>query len=75
MNTYALSEYSANRSVAKSTLKKKDDIFGCGTIDLQGGPGSGPGGFFIGLIFSLLLCNLTVSIIKQYKSKQYGKMV
>jgi predicted Zn-dependent protease len=76
INTYALSDYSANRSVASTgRSRKKKGIFGCGTIDLEGGStGGGPGGFFIGLVFSLLLCSLTSSIIKQYKSKQYSKM-
>lgn len=41
---------------------------------MSSGAGGGPGGFFIGLIFSLILCSLTSSIIKQYKAKHYSKL-
>jgi hypothetical protein len=71
-NTYALTNYSATGSSGSS--KKKDDGLACGSVDLNGGPGNGPGGFFIGLIFSLILCSLTSSIIKQYKAKHYSKL-
>jgi hypothetical protein len=73
--TYALSNYSVNGTPAAASSRKKDGGIACGTVDMQGGSGRGPGGFFIGLIFSLLLCSLTSSIIKQYRSKQYSKMV
>ncbi len=72
INTYALSTFSAtgsNTTAKSSTAKKKDGFLGCGTVDMNGGPGSGPGGFFIGLILSLILCSLTSSIIKQNKIK------
>lgn len=73
INTYALSTYSATGTGAStsksSATKKKDGFLGCGTVDMSGGPGSGPGGFFIGLILSLILCSLTSSIIKQNKIK------
>lgn len=72
-NTYALTNYSANGSTA-GTSKKKDDGIACGTVDMKGGPGNGPGGFFIGLIFSLILCSLTSSIIKHNKTKHYSKL-
>ncbi len=71
-NTYALTNYSATGSTGSS--KKKEDGLACGTVDMNGGPGNGPGGFFIGLIFSLILCSLTSSIIKQYKAKHYSKL-
>lgn len=71
-NTYALTNYSATGSAGSS--KKKEDGLACGTVDMNGGPGNGPGGFFIGLIFSLILCSLTSSIIKQYKAKHYSKL-
>lgn len=73
VNTYALTNYSATGSSAGSS-KKKDDGIACGTVDMNGGPGNGPGGFFIGLIFSLILCSLTSSIIKQNKTKHYSKL-
>ena len=74
VNTYALTTYTANGTSSSGSSKKKDDGGGCGTVDMNKGPGDGPGGFFIGLIFSLILCSLTSSIIKQYKSKHYSKL-
>jgi hypothetical protein len=73
--TYALSDYSVKGASSGARSRKKDSVLACGTVDMQSGPGGGPGGFFIGLIFSLLLCSLTSSIIRQYRSKQYSKMV
>lgn len=73
INTYALTNYSATGSSA-SPAKKKDSGIACGTVDMNGGPGNGPGGFFIGLIFSLILCSLTSSIIKHNKTKHYSKL-
>lgn len=73
INTYALTSYSAT-GVSSSSGKKKDSGIACGTVDMKGGPGSGPGGFFIGLIFSLILCSLTSSIIKHNKTKHYSKL-
>ncbi len=73
--TYALSDYSVKGASSGAQSRKKDSGLACGTVDMQGGSGGGPGGFFIGLIFSLLLCSLTSSIIRQYRSKQYSKMV
>jgi hypothetical protein len=72
-NTYALTNYSATGS-ASNSLKKKEDGLACGSVNMNDGPGSGPGGFFIGLILSLILCSLTSSIIKQYKAKHYSKL-
>ncbi|MBY0412781.1 MAG: hypothetical protein K2Q18_01380, partial [Bdellovibrionales bacterium] len=65
-NTYALSNFSVKGG--SGSTKKKSDGIACGTVDLEGGPGNGPGGFFIGLILSLILCHLTSSIIKQRKT-------
>lgn len=73
VNTYALTNYSATGTAASSS-KKKDNGIACGTVDMNGGPGNGPGGFFIGLIFSLILCSLTSSIIKHNKTKHYSKL-
>lgn len=73
VNTYALTTYTANGTSSGSS-KKRDDGGGCGTVDMSGGSGNGPGGFFIGLIFSLILYSLTTSIIKQYKAKHYSKL-
>lgn len=73
--TYALSDYSVKGATTGAQSRKKDTSLACGTVDMQGGSGGGPGGFFVGLIFSLLLCSLTSSIFKQYRSKQYSKMV
>lgn len=72
-NTYALTNYSATGSTSASP-KKKENGLACGSVDMSGGSGNGPGGFFIGLIFSLILCSLTSSIIKQYKTKHYSKL-
>jgi predicted Zn-dependent protease len=72
VNTYALTTYSANGTTSSS--KKRAAGIACGTVDMQGGPGNGPGGFFIGLILSLMVCALTSSIIKQIKSKHYSKI-
>ncbi len=67
VNTYALSNYAATGTSNTLTNKKKDKGIACGTVDMSGGPGNGPGGFFIGLIFSLILCHLTTSIIRNNK--------
>ena len=72
-NTYALTNYNTNGSKA-NPAKKKEKVLACGSVDMSGNSGNGPGGFFIGLIFSLFLCSLTSSIIKQYKSKHYSKL-
>ena len=72
INTYALSTFSAKGNTAATTSasnKKKKNFLGCGTVDMSGGPGAGPGGFFIGLILSLILCSLTSSIINHNKIK------
>lgn len=74
INTYALTNYSATGTSSAAPAKKKDNGIACGTVDMSGGPGNGPGGFFIGLIFSLILCSLTSSIIKHNKTKHYSKL-
>ena len=74
INTYALTNYNASGSDSESSSKKKEKGIACGSVDMNGGRGNGPGGFFIGLIFSLILCSLTTSIIKQYKAKHYSKL-
>ncbi|MBC7713912.1 MAG: matrixin family metalloprotease [Rhizobacter sp.] len=67
-NTYALSSYTI-KGASTSSSKKKDDGMACGTVDMSGSnTGSGPGGFFIGLIFSLIVCSLTSSIIRNNKT-------
>jgi hypothetical protein len=66
VNTYALSGYALNGSSASE--KKKDKGLACGTVDMNGNTGSGPGGFFIGLIFSLILCSLANSITRNNKT-------
>jgi hypothetical protein len=66
-NTYALTNYSATG--IPSSSKKKSNGIGCGTVDLDGGPGNGPGGFFIGLILSLILCTLASVITKNNEAK------
>ncbi len=73
-NTYALTKYNSEGPPRAAPAKKKDNGLACGSVDMSGNSGSGPGGFFIGLIFSLFLCSLTTSIIKQYKSKHYSKL-
>lgn len=67
INTYALTNYSATGATSDS--KKKDKGIACGTVDMQGGPGNGPGGFFIGLILSLILCTLASVITKNNEAK------
>jgi hypothetical protein len=74
INTYALTNYTATGTTSSASAKKKDDGIACGTVDMNGDPGNGPGGFFIGLIFSLILCSLTSSIIKHNKTKHYSKL-
>lgn len=61
VNTYSLTNYTVNGSSAAtpSNRKKDDGFLGCGSIDLEGDSGSGPTGFFIGLLLSLLLCSLS----------------
>jgi predicted Zn-dependent protease len=67
INTYALSNFSAT-GTSSAPAKKKSEGVACGTVDMSGGSGNGPGGFFIGLILSLILCSLTSSIIREPKS-------
>ncbi|MBC7429152.1 MAG: matrixin family metalloprotease [Bacteriovorax sp.] len=68
INTYALSSY-ALKGASTSSGKKREDGMACGTVDLSGGGnGSGPGGFFVGLILSLIVCSLTSSIIRNNKT-------
>lgn len=71
-NTYALTDFTTKGTTSSGT-RKKDDGIACGTVDLNGGSGNGPGGFFIGLILSLILCHLTSSIIKQNKPKHIAR--
>lgn len=73
VNTYALTTYTATGTPA-APAKKKESGIACGTVDMSGGPGNGPGGFFIGLIFSLILSSLTSSIFKHNKTKHYSKL-
>ena len=73
-NTYALTKYNSEGPPNVTPAKKKEKGLACGSVDMNSSSGSGPGGFFIGLIFSLFLCSLTTSIIKQYKSKHYSKL-
>jgi hypothetical protein len=68
VNTYALTSFSAT-GVATGTTKKKSEGVACGTVDMGGSSGSGPGGFFIGLILSLILCSLASSIIKENSNR------
>ncbi len=67
INTYALSNYTV-KGASTSKARKSEDGIACGTVDMSGGPGNGPGGFFIGLIFSLIVCSLTSSIIRNNKT-------
>lgn len=53
INTYALTNYSANGTASSSDRKKS--AAGCGTVDMDNGASGGPGGFFVGLIFSFLI--------------------
>ena len=66
-NTYALSSYAVKGALISKGKRSDDDGIACGTVDMTSGPGSGAGGFFIGLIFSLILCSLTSSIIRNNK--------
>lgn len=68
LNTYALSNYTIKGAAISSKAKRDESGLACGTVDLNGGPGNGPGGFFIGLIFSLMVCSLTSSIIRNNKT-------
>jgi hypothetical protein len=67
INTYALSSYTV-KGASDSTAKKKEEGIACGTVDMNGSSGNGPGGFFIGLIFSLIICSLTSSINRNNKT-------
>lgn len=67
INTYALTNFSATGSTPATSKKKSEGGVGCGTVDMSGGPGNGPGGFFIGLILSLIFCSLASSITKNQK--------
>jgi len=53
INTYALTNYSANGTASSSDRNKS--AAGCGTVDMDNGASGGPGGFFVGLIFSFLI--------------------
>lgn len=68
INTYALSGYAVKGALTSKAKKSEKDGIACGTVDMSGGPGNGAGGFFIGLIFSLLMCSLTSSIIRNNKT-------
>ncbi len=56
-NTYALTDFTTKGTSSSSSARKKDDGIACGTVDFSGNSGSGPGGFMIGLILSLILCH------------------
>ena len=64
INTYALSNFSATGTTPATSRKKSDGGVACGTVDMSGGSGNVPGGFFIGLILSLIFCSLASSLIK-----------
>ena len=68
LNTYALSNYTIKGAAISSKAKRDESGLACGTVDLNGSAGNGPGGFFIGLIFSLMVCSLTTSIIRNNKT-------
>lgn len=73
-NTYALTDFTTKGIASSSSSRKKDDGIACGTVDLQGGPGNGPGGFFIGLILSLILCHLTSKLSRKNASHFFGRL-
>lgn len=66
-NTYALTNYAIKGASLSKAKRGEDNGVACGTVDMSGNSGNGPGGFFIGLIFSLFLCSLTSSIIRNNK--------
>ena len=71
VNTYSLTNYTVTGQSNASSAggkKKKDGFLGCGSIDTNGSSGGGPTGFFIGLILSLLLCNLSSKIISKLRA-------
>jgi hypothetical protein len=76
-NTYALTNYTIKGAALSSKARKGDDGIACGSVDLNSTPGSGPGGFFIGLIISLFLCHLASSfnnrINKSIKFLRFAK--
>ena len=70
VNTYSLTNYTVtgqSSATSASSKKDKDGFLGCGSIDTNRSSGSGPTGFFIGLILSLLLCNLSSKIISKHR--------
>ncbi len=62
-NTYALSNYSATGSSSSSNDRPR--VISCATVDMNNGSGGGPGGFFIGLVLSVIIA---------YLSSRYSKM-
>jgi len=54
INTYALTNYSANGTSSASSDRKKSAA-GCGTVDMDNGASGGPGGFMVGLILSFMI--------------------
>lgn len=62
-NTYSLTNYSAKKSSSNSDRKS---VAACGTVDMgNGGTGSGPGGFMVGLMLSFII---------SYALSRYSKM-
>lgn len=55
INTYALNNYSAN---GISTKNNRNGIVACGTISDKNNTSGGPGGFFVGLLFCVIIFNL-----------------
>lgn len=62
VNTYALASYNVNGTSSNSERKK---AAGCGTVDMDSGTGSGPGGFLLGLFCCFIL---------SYALSRYSKM-
>ncbi len=62
INTYALTNYSAQGTPSSSDRKK---ALGCGTVDMDNGGAGGPGGFMVGLFFCFIV---------SYALSRYSKM-
>lgn len=73
VNTYSLTKYTTtgNTQTTNASRSKTDKgILGCGSIDTNSDAGgSGPTGFFIGLILSLLLCDFTAKMINRLRAR------
>lgn len=54
-NTYALTNFTLNGNNAGTSDRKKGGGIGCGSVDFDPKNDKGSGGFFVGLLFSLLL--------------------